>query len=137
MKSRYLDIRDQIKDGDLIGVKRKDGFLPNMIRLVSRKPYTHVAIAIWQDKRLYAAGMLGCGNVLIPLSQYQGINFDIYPNPKKSESNEEEARQSITDMMGVHIPYAFVDLVFTAIREWFKLDLGHSNKRLYLSLIHI
>jgi len=131
VRYKYEEVRDQIKDGDWIGVKRRNGFVPNMIRLISRKPYTHVAGCIWQDKRLYVAGMLGCGNVLIPLSQYKGIEFDVFPSPLEAPDTEYKARESIAKNMGVHIPYAFLDLGLTAIRKWLKLDLGHSNNKLY------
>ena len=121
---RYDEARSSIENGDLIAVRRKTGLFANLIRLVSGTEYTHVALAVWSENRLFAAGMLGSGDCLVPLSQYAETDFDIFPCP----SDHVLAYQSTFSLLGSHIPYSFIDLLTIGIRKLVNLDLGHSKE---------
>ena len=121
---RYDEARSSIENGDLIAVRRKTGFFANLTRVVSETDYTHDAIAVWSENRLFAAGMLGSGNCLVPLSQYSDTDFDIFPCP----ADRVLAYQSTFSLLGRHIPYSFRDWPTTGIRKLINLDLGHSKE---------
>jgi hypothetical protein len=121
----YADVRSEIKDGDLVFLRRKTGLFPKLITLVSGYPETHVCNAMWVDDRLMAAGM-SVTNCLVPLSHYVGVDFDVYECP----ADNKMARAAILSMLDNEIKYAFSDLVTIAIRKLLSLDLGHSKSRM-------
>lgn len=113
----YDEVRSQIQTGDLIAVKKKSGFLPIATRWVTRSPYTHTGIAIWAGGRLLLAQTNAGGCGLIPLSQEQPYDFDIFACPVDKEVIE----TVIWDMLGERIPYGFFDLV--RIFGWLMLKI--------------
>ena len=122
---KYAEVRSEIKDGDLVFLRRKTGLLPKLITNVTGEPETHTCIALWVDGRVMVAGMASI-NCLFPLSHYQHLDFDIYPCP----SDRVLIRESAFKFLGMEIQYAVTDLVTTAIRMLLSLDFGHSKSKM-------
>lgn len=78
----YAEARPLIRNGDLVAVKRRNGLLPILTRLVTNSPYTHTGVAVWSDGRLLMAQANGGGVNLAPLSQEASTaDFDVYGCP--------------------------------------------------------
>lgn len=108
----YADARSQIRTGDLIAVRKRNGFLPTLTRLITRSPYTHTAIVVWsgsfEQPRLLVAEEKGSGACLTPLSQYADIDFDVFSAPRDTLISIEEV---IWATLGAPIGYDFADLL--------------------------
>lgn len=103
---KYSEIRDGIKTGDLIAVKKRSGFLAVATRLVTKSPYTHTGIAVWVGDRLLLAQTNAGGCNIVPLSQEEVYEFDVFDCPV----NRDEVEKIVWDMLGKRIPYGYVDL---------------------------
>lgn len=103
---KYSDVRNSIRTGDLIAVKRRSGFLAIATRLVTKNPYTHTGIAIWSGGRLLLAQTNAGGCGLAPLSQEQVYDFDVYDCPVDRDKLE----GVVWEMLGQRIPYGYLDL---------------------------
>ena len=125
---RYADARDHIATGDLIAVRKKHGLLPRLTRLVTRSPYTHTAIALWcgsgEHRRLLVAEAKSAGACLTPLSQYAGIDFDVYLSPPEVGLSIEAA---IWETLGTPIGYDILDLVRIALNRLAGVPLPHHD----------
>lgn len=104
---KYDDIRNQIKTGDLIGVKRRSGIFPIATRIVTNSPYTHTGIAIWSGGRLLLAQTNAGGCNLAPLSQEAVYDFDVFDCPV----NRDTCESVIWSELGTSIAYGFMDCV--------------------------
>ncbi|SDI53007.1 hypothetical protein [Propionivibrio dicarboxylicus] len=82
---RYECARRSIRTGDLIAFRERHGIIPALTRLVTRSPYTDVGIAIWvacgSVDRLLVVVPTAQGAAPVPLSNYRGVDFDIYRSP--------------------------------------------------------
>jgi len=79
---QYSDARKHIETGDLIAVRGRTGVLAPMTRFFTHSPYTHVGIAFWNaEGELWMSEINGGHNHAIPLSQLDGIDFDVYARP--------------------------------------------------------
>ncbi|MNK27654.1 hypothetical protein D3C87_460160 [compost metagenome] len=103
---RYSDVRDSIKTGDLVAVKKRSGPFAIATRLVTKSPYTHTGIAVRVGGRLLLAQANGGGCGLVPLSQEEIYEFDVFDCPVDRTVVE----GIIWDMLGTHIPYGYIDL---------------------------
>lgn len=104
---KYADIRNSIKTGDLIGVKRTTGLFPIATRLVTNSPYTHTGIAIWAGNRLLLAQTNAGGCNLAPLSQEAIYDFDVFDCPV----DRNKCESAIWTELGTRIAYGFLDCV--------------------------
>lgn len=116
---KYADIREQIRDGDLIAIRSKHGGLPALTRYFTRSPYTHTAVAIWLDGGLWVAEMNAGGNVLVPLSRYQDSDFDVFLCPDSPEA----VRILTLEFLRDQIDYDFIDLLRIAAYNVLRLKL--------------
>jgi hypothetical protein len=91
----YDEVRDKIKTGDVISVRAKNGIIADMIRLVTRSPYSHSGIAIWLGDGLWMAEINSGHNHLVPLSQYQYMDFDVFECPADRDRTQVEILQSL------------------------------------------
>ena len=71
----YLDLRDQIKDGDVLAYQYVNGwfktwysFKVNLVRLVTRSEYSHVGMAVLVEGRVMLLDSVTPVVRLIPLS---------------------------------------------------------------------
>lgn len=120
----YAEVRDQIRNGDLIAVRKKHGFLPTLTRWVTRSPYTHTAIAVWsgvgEERRLLVGEAKASGAGLVPLSQYADTDFDVYRAPHETLLTIERVVWSV---LGLPIHYDVLDLVRIGLNKLFGVPL--------------
>lgn len=107
---RYAVIRSRVMTGDLIAFRKRTGFLPTLTRWLSRKPYTHTAVAAWVEAggvyRLLVSESNSGGSSLSPLSAYADIDFDVYRCPV----NRDLVHTVMWRLLGKKIHYGFIDL---------------------------
>jgi len=63
----YEDVRNQIKDGDVLMYRGKS-WESRIIMLVTRSKFSHAGIAVWWNQRLMVMEAIGKGVVVRPLS---------------------------------------------------------------------
>ncbi len=125
----YVAVRNQIRTGDLIAVRKRSGVLPVLTRLVTRSPYTHTAIALWcgdaGHRRLLVAEAKASGAFLTPLSQYADVDFDVWRAPRETLLSIEAA---IWEAIGAPVGYDVLDLVRIALNRLAGVPLPtHDN----------
>lgn len=104
---KYVDVRDRIKDGDLILVKGNwKSLFRAGIKIVTKSPYTHAGLAVWLDGGLWIAEINGGGNHVIPMSQIKDP-FDVFECPV----DRLFVRTSILELLRDHHSYAFLELL--------------------------
>jgi len=68
----YKEVRNQIKDGDILLYKGKgiftSGFVPTLVQWVTGSPYAHAGIAAWWNDRLMIIEAIGSGVIANPIS---------------------------------------------------------------------
>lgn len=69
---KYNEVRNQIKDGDILLYKGKgiftSGLVPSIVQWVTRSPYAHAGIAAWWNNRLMVIEAIGSGVIANPIS---------------------------------------------------------------------
>lgn len=69
---KYDEIREQIKNGDILLHKGKglfrSGFVATLVQWVTRSAYSHATIAAWWNKKLMVMEAIGNGVIADPLS---------------------------------------------------------------------
>lgn len=110
---RYCDARQWIGTGALIAIRSRQGIAARMTRLVTRSPYTHLGIAIWCGGRLMSAEQKASGACLTPLSQYAGVDFDVYFTGLRRYDVEREIWKAI----GAPVHYDWEDLLRIAANK--------------------
>lgn len=125
---RYEDIRDQIADGDIMGVSCK-GLFWSLVKLVQRvaglgchASITHVGVAWWVNGRLYLVEMDGAHNVLRPVSQHiaEGSSVDVFLCPVSSDAMTEQFDRATSEP----IQYDRSDLLRIGLRLLFGIKTG-------------
>jgi hypothetical protein len=115
----YADVRNSIRTGDLIGVKRTTGLFPIATRIVTNSPYTHTGIAVWAGGRLLLAQTNSGGCNLAPLSQEAIYDFDVFDCPVDRNVCE----GWIWSELGTRITYGFLDCVRIFGYKVFRIPL--------------
>jgi hypothetical protein len=118
----YANARDEIKTGDLIAVRNRNGLASWLIRQVTRSPYTHTGVAVWVGARLLIAETEQGPASLVPVSQYAGYDFDVFDAPVAPGSGS-IARCAVFSVLGARMRYAWSDLVRIWMHEWFFVPL--------------
>lgn len=127
----YMESRDQIKDGDVVLVKKAHNIMGKLTQYFTRSLYTHAGVAIWIDGGLYMAELNGGRNHLIPLSQLADTPFDVYECPLKDKSL---IRKSIFNWLRFVVPYGFSAFVAIGIINYFRIkEFIHWRKVLVCS----
>ena len=89
---KYDQVRREIKDGDILLYKGKgvlrSGFIPTLVQLVTRSPYSHAGIAVWWNDRLMVIEAIGNGVIVNPVS----LSLDRYHARVEWFSCQEEIR---------------------------------------------
>lgn len=131
----YDEAREHLQTGDLIALRSRKGLAAWLIRLVTRSPYTHTGVAIWVGSRLLVVETRNGPASLVPLSQYQPHDFDVFTAPV-DETSRVFGRNVILDTLGNEIPYAYGDLVRIALHELLGVPLPkHPPDRLICSAL--
>ncbi len=112
----YQEARSQIATGDLIAVRSPHGIIGKLTQFFTRSPYTHTGIAIWIEGGLYMGELNGGRNHLIPLSQLDGSDFDVY-SPPPGLSNIADA---LFFWLRLQIDYAYVAFVAIGLLNWLR-----------------
>lgn len=123
----YAEARDQIKTGDLIAVRSLGGVLSAITRAVTRSPYTHTGIALWESGRLLLVETRGVA-ALVPLSQYRDGDFDVIDCPVDREA----AYLLVYHLLGRTISYDFMDLLRIAAHELLGVPLPDADDELMI-----
>lgn len=128
---RYEDARNQIKTGDVLGVRGRGAF-SLVTRTVQRlgglrnlSGITHVGVAWWVEGRLYSVEMDGRHNVLRPLSQHiaDGCGVDVYRCPVPDTMPAEFDRATANP-----IKYSLLDLLKIGARLIFGGKTGSDDE---------
>lgn len=134
---KYDEIRDLVRTGDVIAIRKRHGFLPTLTRWVTRSPYTHTAIALWVEvggvDRLLVTEAKASGAFMAPLSQYAGVDFDVFDAPRLSIHLIEQA---IWSTLGQPIAYDFLDLLRIGVNRLFGIPLpDHDDESMVCSAL--
>lgn len=114
MKLKYKDARALIIDGDLVAVINPQGIFGYATQFFTRSKYTHVGIAIWLGDGLYLAELNSGRNHFIPLSQLEGVKFDVYTPPYQLV----DIRSAVFKWMREPIDYSFLASAVIGLRSW-------------------
>ncbi len=72
MIRNYSEVRNQIKDGDILLYKGKgiftSGLVPTLVQWVTRSTYAHAGVAAWWNNRLMVIEAIGSGVIANPIS---------------------------------------------------------------------
>ncbi len=115
---KYEDARPLIETGDLIAVKSRKGFLPQLTRLIDGDDYTHTGVAIWIDKGLYMAEINSGHNHMVALSQYYLSDFDVFYPPVEDRA---VLRDKIEENLRYKVDYGFFTLIVLAIHKLLRI----------------
>lgn len=116
---RYEQLRDQVLDGDLVAVRSPHGGFPWVIRQVTRSPYTHTAIALWLADGLWAAEMDGAKNVLVPLSHYERLPFDVFECPAPRNA----VRRVVLEQLRGRVRYDWLEVLAIGARHLVGIEI--------------
>lgn len=132
----YADVRNLIRTGDLIAVRKRGNFLAMITRWVTRSPYTHTVIAVWSGvgdaMRLLGAEEKASGCFLTPLSQYEDVDFDVFTAPDEVQDHIEEV---IYDTLGAPIAYDYLDWIRIGLNKTLGIPLPKENSKLICSAL--
>ncbi len=122
----YSNARSMIRSGDVIGIATR-GPLSWLVRLVQRiagfgqmSYMAHVGMAKWVDGRLFLVEMDGVRNVMVPLSQYEGLKMYVYCCPV----SELSVAETFDQVIGRFIAYGYFDLVRIGLRMVFDVNFS-------------
>lgn len=110
----YPQARSLVCTGDMIGVATGTlgGHVIQAAQWVAGLPYSHIshcALAMWVGTRLMVIEMGPAGNVIKPLSQYQGKRMVVCsPAPGTDLGRFDLSFDQVTEH---HIPYSLLDLL--------------------------
>lgn len=115
----YQEARSQIATGDLIAVRSPHGIIGWLTQFFTRSPYTHTGIAIWIEGGLYMGELNGGRNHIIPLSQLDGCDFDVYHPP----SGLNNIAAALFFWLRLPIDYAYVAFVAIGLLNWLRAKI--------------
>ncbi len=128
---KYEEARELIQTGDGIFVRSRRGFLPQMTIKFTGSPYTHTGVAVWLGKGLWLAEINSGMNHLVPMSQLDGMDFDVYHCPV---ADREKVKKNILQGLRKKIKYNFWALIVIGFYDWVGLSsLPNSTKALVCS----
>lgn len=115
----YQEARSQIATGDLIAVRTPNGIMGKLTRFFTRSPYTHTGIAIWIEGGLYMGELNGGRNHLIPLSQLDHCDFDVYLPP----ANLTNIADALFFWLRLQIEYGYLAFVAIGLLNYFNIKI--------------
>ncbi|NIM16677.1 MAG: hypothetical protein GTO45_39770 [Candidatus Aminicenantes bacterium] len=125
----YKDVRDDIKNGDILMYKGRKLF-SKIIRLFTHSEYSHAGIAVWWNQRLMVLEAVGKGVVVTPLSRnichYKG---DVELFTYDGEISDDKRRvMVITAQKELGKSYAKWKLIWFGIKLFLKLKMDVPDK---------
>ena len=116
----YAQAREHINTGDLISVRTAHSLINRLTQFFTGT-YTHSGQALWMAGRLWVTELNGGRNHLIPLSQWEGVEFDVHAHPDGLTAKAMEA--AILNNLGKKVDYGYSALIAIGLIEWLKLSL--------------
>lgn len=117
----YTAARRLIETGDLIAVRGRNGVLAPLTRFFTRSPYTHVGIAFWIKGELWMSEINGGHNHAVPLSQLDGIDFDVFERPP--EVTSAAVKLAIHEAQRKRIKYGYLSLPVIGLINFLRLNV--------------
>jgi hypothetical protein len=117
----YSQARGLIATGDLIAVRTASGLLGRATQFFTRGPYTHTGLALWLCGRLFMTEINGGRNHLVPLSQLNAVDFDVYAHPPELDPAALDA--AIHEWLAARVDYGYLAFVAIGLLEWLRLKL--------------
>lgn len=115
LRLNYEDARSHIRTGDLLGVRSTHGGFAALVRMGTKSPYTHTAVAIWVCDRLMMVETRGLAGI-VPATQLGSKDFDVIRCPV---ADPEYVFIEAFNILGQPVGYDFIDLLRIAARLWF------------------
>lgn len=127
----YEAARNRIRNGDIVFIKDRMGFLGSIIRFLTRSRYSHVGIAFWMDSGGVSRLMMveaqgGTNRRIVNLSKYRGINLDVVEAPEDWNIVAEIALAQLSEVPYGYIEAAYVGVV-EAMQKYFNITLPRKN----------
>lgn len=118
MQNTYNNVRDNIKNGDIVFMRNRTGILPWIIRLFTSSNYSHVGIAFWvvvEDSRrlMIAETQGGVNRRILNLSYYATSDMDIVEGPVDWKVYYDVALHNLGDTK-----YGWMDAIYIGFREF-------------------
>ena len=123
----YFEIRDTIKSGDIVFMKRRNGkfnFWHKLITLFTKGPFWHVGVAFWAiDKvsgipRLYILEAYDGGRRIVNLGFYRNYELEVIESPREWTEYAEEALSRVGE-----VEYGYLDFIAIGLKEKFGIKL--------------
>lgn len=124
----YDEVRPLLETGDVIGVKRKDGTLAKLTQHFTESDYTHIGIILKMTNGVWMAELNSGRNHLIPLSQLQDMQFDVYDPP--SCLNRSHIRAAILRWLRFPVEYGFIAFVCIGLMDYFNIKFPVLSKNI-------
>lgn len=133
----YAELRDSIKDGDVLLFRGAKSRISAIIRWATRSSYSHAALALWVDDRLMVAEsreFRGCR--LVPASRaVEGAVVEVCRLDPRHESDLDRAAVRKEALSRLGEPYGWRSILRTAVGKlplvaFFKArrSIGLGNK---------
>ncbi len=114
----YEVARNQIKDGDLIAVITPHSFLGHLTKFFTRKKYVHTGTAIWMSSDMLCIAELNGGrNHFTPLSQLEGLDFDVFAMPAGLSG----IAAAIVKWVRTPVEYGYLAFIVIGLRNFFRI----------------
>jgi len=127
--SKYVEVRLQIKNGDILMYKGKKIF-SKIIRWLTGSPYSHAGIAVWWNERLMVMEAVMRGVRVVPLSlniyQHKG-NVEWF-SCKKEILDEDRLRMIIFAQEELGKSYARWKAILFGLRILFNRNLSRKDQ---------
>ena len=99
-RPKYLEVRREIKDGDILLYKGRglfrSGFIPTLVQWVTRSSYSHAGLAVWWNDRLMVIEAIGNGVIVNPVSlSLERYHAKVEWFSYKGEMTDEKHREMI------------------------------------------
>jgi hypothetical protein len=124
----YIEVRDQLKDGDVL-LYRGQGMFATSVRLLFKSPYSHAGIVVWWGNRLMVMEAVGKGVIASPLSQnlrrtHGGVDCFQY---KSALSDDKRAVMVEFAQLQLGKEYNLWVLLVSGMRALLRLSLQDKN----------
>lgn len=116
----YSKARELINTGDLISIRTAHSLMGRATHFFTG-PYTHSGMAFWLAGRLWMTELNGGRNHLVPLSQLEGLEFDVHAHP--DGLTVEALESAILQLLGRPVDYGYLAFVAIGLLEWLKVKL--------------
>lgn len=115
---KYDEIRNLVKDGDVVFTSKRKTLVGWFIRLFTRSNYSHVGFAFWmhaagQDRLMMVEAQGGAKRRIVNMSFYKDVDLDIMSAPK----DWEEIGPAALEKLGL-VEYGWLEAGYVGLREF-------------------